>query len=82
MKSPLRARRRLRLRRKRKIRKHTTATAKTKPTEIPILNTVLCGTPMEETAEVVGEFEPEVVEIRDEGNIVMIVGCIVTVKML
>ena len=81
MKSPLRARRCLRLRRKRKIRKHTTATTKTKPTETPILNAVLCGTPMEETAEAVGEFEPEVVEIRDEGNIVMIVGCIVTVKM-
>ena len=82
MKSPLRARRRLRLRRKRKIRKHTTATAKTKPTGTPILNAVLCGTPMEETAEAVGEFEPDVVEMRDEGNIVMIVGCIVTIKML
>ena len=82
MKSPLRARR-LCLRRQRKINKHTTAPAKViKPTESPILNAVLCGTPIEETAEAVGEFEPEVIDIPDVGIIVMIVGCIVNVKML
>ena len=82
MKYPLRARR-LCLRRQRKINKHTIATAKViKPTESPILNAVLCGTPMEGTAEAVGKFEPEVIDIPDVGIIVMIVGCIVNVKML
>ena len=82
MKYPLRARR-LCLRRQRKINKHTIATAKViKPTESPILNAVLCGTPMEGTAEAVVKFEAVVNDLRDVGFIVMIVGCIVNVKML
>ena len=66
-----------------------TATAAAKiaePAETPAMKAVLCvllcGTPMEETAEAVGKLEPEAVEIPDGGIIVMIVGCKVTVKML
>ena len=60
----------------------TAAPAIAEPAAIPAMKAVLCVLPPEETAETVGELEPEVVGTPDGGNIVMMVGCKVIVKIL